>query len=357
MSAPRKSQLASTGAVILALPPRPTGVASPGDGSAFAGVRPILAGGQRPAPMSEKDAAGSVVILDCASDASRDSHAIDGPGAAGAPCASRRRETGTACFASAVERAGVVASGPGLAGVCLDARGCTEQPHAGASPSTTTSTTMHIGIIHCESPAAGAAFVEFHARQRDCYAAFGAAAAAPAVLPDPALSVLIAARTEDGDMVAGIRLQRRAPHAPLPLEVIAGRFGLDVPVPGGVVAEAGGLWATRRLRGTGIGRELMEALIAVAPLLGIDTVMVLAHQFHRFLRPAGFVPVPGLPRLIYPDDRYVSELQTCAPLHVPWATRDRRDTILRLRQEWAAHGLLRCDTCDVHESFAERNAS
>lgn len=216
---------------------------------------------------------------------------------------------------------------------------------------------MQIEIIHCQSATPGAEFVEFHTRQRSCYAAFGAASAAPAVLPDPALTVLLAARADDGALLAGVRLQRRTPQAPLPLERIATQFGIDVPVPDGAVAEAGGLWAIPRLQRTGIGRVIMEALIAVTPLLRIDHIMVLAHQFHRFLRPAGFVPVPGVPRMAYPDDRYISEVQVCEPLHTPWATGERRTTILRMRQEWAAHGLLRCETLATREQTPERKAS
>jgi GNAT superfamily N-acetyltransferase len=215
---------------------------------------------------------------------------------------------------------------------------------------------MHIDIIHCESITFGDAFVEFHARQRACYAAFGAAAAAPAVLPDPARAVLIAARTAGDDMIAGIRLQRRSAQAPLALELIAARFGVHVPIPSGEVAEAGGLWAAGPLRGTGIGRVLMEALIAVAPFLRIDAVMVLAHQFHRFLRPAGFVPVPEVPRMMYPDDRYISEVQACEPLHLPWATAERRDTVTSMRRAWAADGFLRCDTIEIPEITAEQSA-
>jgi GNAT superfamily N-acetyltransferase len=216
---------------------------------------------------------------------------------------------------------------------------------------------MQIDILHCDSPTSRAAFVEFHARQRVCYAAFGAAAAAPAVLPDPALVVLLVARSHHGEMLAGVRLQRRTPQAPLPLELVAAQFGIQVPVPYGAVAEAGGLWAVRRLRRTGIGRVLMEALIAVAPLLQVDRIMVLAHQFHRFLRPAGFAPVPEVPRMAYPDDRYISEVQVCEPLHTPWATSDRRNTILRMRQEWAAHGLLRCGALAIPQTVPERRAS
>lgn len=216
---------------------------------------------------------------------------------------------------------------------------------------------MQIEVIHCQSTTPSAEFVEFHARQRRCYAAFGAAAAAPAVLPDPALAVLLAARADDGELLAGVRLQRRTAQAPLPLELIAAQYGVKVPVPDGAVAEAGGLWATPRLQRTGIGRLLVEALLAVTPLLRIGHVMVLAHQFHRFLRPAGFLPVPGVPRMAYPDDRYISEVQVCEPLHTPWATGERRSAILHMRQEWAAHGLLRCETLATREQTPERKAS
>lgn len=215
---------------------------------------------------------------------------------------------------------------------------------------------MHIDIIHCETLTFGPAFVEFHARQRACYAAFGAAAAAPAVLPAPERAVLIAARTEGGDMIAGIRLQRRTAQAPLALELVAARFGIQIPIPGGEVAEAGGLWAAEPLRGTGIGRVLMEALLAVAPFLRIDTVMVLAHQFHRFLRPAGFVPVAEVPRMIYPDDRYISEVQACEPLHARQAAAGRRDIMTSMRRAWAEDGFLRCDAIEIPEITTEQSA-
>ena len=64
---------------------------------------------------------------------------------------------------------------------------------------------MNIAIIHCESHGFDEAFVEFHARLRARHAAFGAAMAAPAELPVPALVTLMAARTRRGDMVGGIR--------------------------------------------------------------------------------------------------------------------------------------------------------
>ena len=198
---------------------------------------------------------------------------------------------------------------------------------------------MKIEIIHCESPKFDHAFVEFHVRQRDCYAAFGVETAAPVDLPDPALATLIAARTESGEMVGGVRFLRRSSEAPLPLERIAARFGVHVSVPCGDVAEAGALWVDRRLRGTETGRALR-----------IDVIMILAHQFYHSLRPAGYVPVPEVPPMAYPDDRYVSRVQVCEPKHVPWAAPDRRSHMFRMRQEFAAQGFLRCGATDIpHE--------
>ncbi|HWN69972.1 MAG TPA: GNAT family N-acetyltransferase [Haliangium sp.] len=215
---------------------------------------------------------------------------------------------------------------------------------------------MKIEIIHWQSPTFDDAFVEFHVRQRDCYAAFGAESAAPIELPDPASTTLIAALTEGGEIVGGVRFLRRSPEAPLPLERIAARFGVHVSVPCGDVAEAGALWADRRLQGTGAGRMLAESTIALAPFLRIDMIMILAHQFYHCLRPAGYVPVPELPPLPYPDDRYVSRVQVCEPGHVPWAAPDRRSHIFRMRQEWAAHGFLRCGAISIPQEVNHEQA-
>lgn len=215
---------------------------------------------------------------------------------------------------------------------------------------------MKIEIIHCESPRFDDSFVEFHLRQRDCYAAFGVEKAATIDLPDPASTTLIAARAEGGSLVGGVRFLRRALEAPLPLERIAARFGVHVPVPCGDVAEAGALWIDRRLQGTGAGRMLAESTIAIAPFLRIDMILILAHQFYHCLRPAGYVPVAELPALAYPDERYVSRVQACEPRHAPWADDDRRSEIFRMRQEFAAHGFLRCGAIDIpqevnHEQY------
>lgn len=160
---------------------------------------------------------------------------------------------------------------------------------------------------------ADAALAAFDRAQAECYGRFGVAAAV--VTPERHESIAYLWARHGGEPVAGLRIHRRRPDRPLPLE----RFhagdpallaAIDARAADGI-AELAGLWSAPGWSGTGIGARIVAAAIERAAALGVRHLCSFAHQGNRFARRLGFRRDPLLRPLPYPDDRYRSTVLWC----------------------------------------------
>ncbi|MBX3273900.1 MAG: hypothetical protein KF729_26785 [Sandaracinaceae bacterium] len=178
------------------------------------------------------------------------------------------------------------------------------------------------------------AFLE---QQRACYARYGAGAAAhePELCPD-LLWLLCVFDDDGGELVAGARIQVRAPDQPLPLEQalasiprvareVARRYADGI-------GEVGALWSAPSRARSGIGGAVIAASVACAAAIGVRHLVSLAHQHNRFTRRVGFEPDARIGALPYPDDRYRSTVNFCDARDAPTADPDVRRAILAMRR-------------------------
>jgi hypothetical protein len=179
----------------------------------------------------------------------------------------------------------------------------------------------------------------FVAGQRRCYEQFGVAAASVEVdVTGGDVWCVVALRGEA--VVAGARLQVKAPGRPLHLEGVLGLHSaleeeLQARREDGV-AEVGGLWATEDLAGTGIGGPVIAAAVACAAAIPVRHLVSFAHHHNRFTRAVGFEPDARLGVHAYPDGRYRSTVNWCDAFEPATA----EPFVQRTVRQWRRHALV-----------------
>jgi GNAT superfamily N-acetyltransferase len=174
------------------------------------------------------------------------------------------------------------------------------------------------------------------AGQRECYARYGAAKASSDFDPFAGRVFAVAVVDGDGVPVAGARIHVRDNEHPLPIERhFAGnallRNELAARAAQGV-GEVGGLWAVKDLAGTGIGRSVVAATAAHAPMVGVRHLIAFVHQHHRFNDAVGFHLDERFGETPYPDARYRSVVRWCDTRALETAHRSVRLAILLQRR-------------------------
>lgn len=124
----------------------------------------------------------------------------------------------------------------------------------------------------------------------------------------------ILSQDSKGRSLGGIRLEIKSEYNVLPLEKIKNIFAdilsqkiISQTQANYRVAEICGLWVSEEAKGRGLGADLALAATKLGINLKINTLvsMLPAHTLDHFLK-LGYVPDPDLPKLAYPDDRYLS---------------------------------------------------
>ena len=115
--------------------------------------------------------------------------------------------------------------------------------------------------------------------------------------------------------LGGIRLEIKSSQNKIPLEKIEHqireRLSIKIKIESdqskGKLAEVCGLWVSREAKGLGIGSELAYQATRLATDLKIHTLISLlpTHTLNYFLS-LGYQIDPSMPRISYPDDRYIS---------------------------------------------------
>ncbi len=121
---------------------------------------------------------------------------------------------------------------------------------------------------------------------------------------------------ETGVALGGIRLEVKSINNILPLEKIESTYReiilkkiTNQANQNGKLAEICGLWVSAEANGRGMGAELALQATQLGVKLNINILvsMLPAHTLDYFLR-LGFVVDQDLPKLAYPDDRYLSTI-------------------------------------------------
>jgi hypothetical protein len=185
---------------------------------------------------------------------------------------------------------------------------------------------------------------EFTASMVRCYARYGAGAAAKVVTPSRPNVHLITIRDREARLRAGIRILPREPGFPLPIEDATGRHPILLDklsrYQSSGVAEVSGLWSDGSDELAGIGSRAVSAAVAVAPSLGLATMVAFGHQHHKFGVRIGFVIDEDIGELSYPDPRYRSTVYWCQTDILATAEEELRQETLAFRQAIGTHGYV-----------------
>ncbi|MBL4656793.1 MAG: hypothetical protein JKX73_02250 [Flavobacteriales bacterium] len=94
---------------------------------------------------------------------------------------------------------------------------------------------------------------------------------------NPNMLVIVAESLENGDMLAGIRIQLQGGTQPLPIEIATGEKDpkiydlIEKKAKEGITGEVCGLWNSRKYKGNGISRILITASTAVLNQFGVTS--------------------------------------------------------------------------------------
>ncbi len=147
-------------------------------------------------------------------------------------------------------------------------------------------------------------------------------------------SHLILARMPDGTLVGGMRVHDRR-RGPLPLELALAhlpevRAHLDQYI---LPFELSGTAVRADWRKSALSAWLVRVAVAALPYLGAHASVGFGHQrilplYQRF----GFLPVPSLPAVAYPDERYRSQVAAMGDVEcLDHLSEEERSHILKLR--------------------------
>lgn len=179
----------------------------------------------------------------------------------------------------------------------------------------------------------------FHEGLARSYAAFGAGHAVSQVPPSDGV-FLLTAQDRTGRLRGGFRIHLCRPSDPPPMAHALGEHRevcAAIRDKGGPkLAEPRALWVEPEERGTGLGAQLTRGIIALAPLLEADRLVILSHQhLDRYHSEVGFLVDLGLGEHAYPDPRFCSKIFWCDPISLVGATSAARAEVLALRAEFS----------------------
>lgn len=127
----------------------------------------------------------------------------------------------------------------------------------------------------------------------------------------------VIALNKNGLVMGGIRLEIKSNENKIPLEkiehqirsqlILKIRSESELNKSKGRLGEVCGLWVSREAKGMGLGAELAFQATKLATELKLSTIisMLPTHTLNYFLS-LGYQPDSELPKISYPDDRYVS---------------------------------------------------
>jgi len=183
---------------------------------------------------------------------------------------------------------------------------------------------------------------KFATAQKDVLRSFGVngvTSAKQAWQSDPNTYMFIAEDVHNGEMVAGMRLDRESDSKPIPmseaLTKISSEFRdlVENLRPLGL-AEGCGWWVKEGYAGMGLPGILLRAGVSASPRLGINYIFGFPHQHTKpIMSKYGFIAVDVIGdngSFVYPDDRYrstVVELNTQTLHTTPRAERERIFTL------------------------------
>lgn len=181
--------------------------------------------------------------------------------------------------------------------------------------------------------------------QRSVYGSFGVECAA--AKPNDLEGIhIVVARNEDGDLAGALRIHRRLPHRPLPVEGIlqahAGALAA-IDAAGDRSGELCGLWVDRRYRGAGLSAMLVYACLALAPRVDVDVLVSLGHQYNWFLGITGLIPAEAVAPVPYPDARYQSTLLFADAQTLHRVPKLAQRKVEEIRRAWTTWGSYRWD--------------
>jgi GNAT superfamily N-acetyltransferase len=199
-------------------------------------------------------------------------------------------------------------------------------------------------ILLVPSTANAALHAAFHAGLANCYTQFRGDAAVS--VPEAADGVhLLVAIDVRGTPRGGFRLHLCRDTDPPPMvHALAARpeiCGAVLDKGGEHLAEPRALWVHPDERGSGLGAQLTRAVIAVAPLLGANRLVILSHQYlDRYHAEVGFLIDAGMGEHAYPDPRFRSKVFWCDPVTLVGASSQARRDILRMRTLFSRQGTV-----------------
>lgn len=137
---------------------------------------------------------------------------------------------------------------------------------------------------------------------------------------------VILSRNPVGRVLGAIRLEVKSENSSLPIEKIENSSSrillhkINTQAKNGKkLAEICGVWVSAEAQGQGLGADLIFEVTRLGVKLNVDILIgvAAAHTLDYCLK-LGYVVDPDLPKIVYPDDRYLS---TVVWYHVPVANK------------------------------------
>jgi len=171
-------------------------------------------------------------------------------------------------------------------------------------------------VLAQREPAAWAKYVW---GQEQVYLEYGVEQVCSPALPGASQHLILASPSDgSGEVIGGVRLHAAYRAADFPAVDDLGSVdgaAADVLTSkledrlGDGVVEIKGLWVRRENRGSGLARTLLSISSAVSVLLGVRWILAFASPHSSQLsRDLGFAPDEDIPRVLFPDKRYLSQV-------------------------------------------------